>query len=175
MRLWSLHPKYLDSKGLVALWREALLAKHVLEGRTKGYRNHPQLNRFKNSGCAVEMINRYLKVVYDESIARNYRFDKDKFKISYDIKISPEMKMSYAIEISSSDIKIPPDTDKAFDKKIPVRSGQMEYEKEHLLKKLKTRDPERYDWMIHIDNVECNPIFEIVDGDVEEWEIVAAE
>jgi hypothetical protein len=47
MRIWSIHPKYLDIKGLVALWREALLAKHVLEGRTKGYRNHPQLDRFK--------------------------------------------------------------------------------------------------------------------------------
>ena len=50
MRLWSVHPKYLDSKGLVALWREALLAKQVLEGGTKGYRNHPQLDRFKKSG-----------------------------------------------------------------------------------------------------------------------------
>ncbi len=47
MRIWSLHPKHLDAKGLVALWREALLAKHVLEGKTVGYLNHPQLNRFK--------------------------------------------------------------------------------------------------------------------------------
>ena len=49
MRIWSLHPKYLDTKGLVALWRETLLAKHVLEGKTKGYRNHPQLDRFKKA------------------------------------------------------------------------------------------------------------------------------
>ncbi|WP_338140756.1 pyrimidine dimer DNA glycosylase/endonuclease V [Candidatus Nitrotoga sp. 1052] len=27
MRLWTLHPCYLDSRGLVALWREALLAQ----------------------------------------------------------------------------------------------------------------------------------------------------
>ena len=60
MRLWSLHPKYLDTKGLVALWREALLAKHVLEGKTIGYKNHPQLNRFKDSGNAVNFINGYL-------------------------------------------------------------------------------------------------------------------
>lgn len=38
MRLWTLHPKYLDPKGLVALWRETLLAQRVLAGRTRGYR-----------------------------------------------------------------------------------------------------------------------------------------
>jgi len=38
MRLWTIHPKYLDAKGLVALWRETLLAKHVLEGKTPGYK-----------------------------------------------------------------------------------------------------------------------------------------
>ena len=39
MRLWSIHPKYLDCKGLVALWREALLAKKVLRGKTRKYAN----------------------------------------------------------------------------------------------------------------------------------------
>ena len=43
MRLWSIHPRYLDSMGLVALWREALLAQAVLRGETKGYKFHPQL------------------------------------------------------------------------------------------------------------------------------------
>ena len=37
IRIWTLHPKYLDAKGLVAVWREALLAKHVLENKAKGY------------------------------------------------------------------------------------------------------------------------------------------
>jgi len=67
MRLWSLHPKYLDSKGLVALWRETLLAKHVLEGKTKGYRNHPQLDRFKLSEDPLAAINYYLQMIYEES------------------------------------------------------------------------------------------------------------
>ena len=44
MRLWSLHPKYLDKLGLLGLWRESLLAQKVLLGKTKGYKNHPQLN-----------------------------------------------------------------------------------------------------------------------------------
>jgi hypothetical protein len=80
MRLWSIHPKYLDSKGLVALWREALLAKHVLEGKTKGYRNHPQLARFKASSRPVAAINLYLSFVYNEAISRGYNFDKSKFR-----------------------------------------------------------------------------------------------
>jgi hypothetical protein len=33
MRLWSLHPEYLDANGLVALWREALLAQAFLQGK----------------------------------------------------------------------------------------------------------------------------------------------
>jgi hypothetical protein len=43
MRLWSLHPCHLDAKGLVALWREGLLAQKVQACETNGYRNHPQL------------------------------------------------------------------------------------------------------------------------------------
>ena len=56
MRLWTINFKYLDTKGLVALWRAALLAKNVLEGLTRGYKNHPQL-------------------IYKEACARGYKFD----------------------------------------------------------------------------------------------------
>jgi hypothetical protein len=38
MQLWTLHPKHLDVRGLVALWREALLAQKILCGATRGYR-----------------------------------------------------------------------------------------------------------------------------------------
>lgn len=78
MRLWSLHPKYLDAKGLVALWREGLLAKHVLEGRTKGYKNHPQLSRFKAVPDPIGSINAYLTEVEREAASRGYHFDKSK-------------------------------------------------------------------------------------------------
>ena len=74
MRIWSLHPKYLDAKGLVALWRETLLAKNVLEGKTKGYKNHPQLDRFKTAQEPINAINFYLKAVWLEAVARNYSF-----------------------------------------------------------------------------------------------------
>lgn len=80
MRLWSISPKYLDAKGLVALWREALLAKKVLQGKTKGYRNHPQLLRFKNSFAPLKYINTYLFFIYLEAKKRGYRFDKTKCK-----------------------------------------------------------------------------------------------
>ena len=66
MRIWSVHPKYLDKKGLVALWHETLLAKNVLEGNTKGYKNHSQLTRFKNSKNPLQGINQHLEVVYRE-------------------------------------------------------------------------------------------------------------
>ena len=40
-------------QGLVALWREALLARAVLRGKTRGYRHHPQLHRFRASATPV--------------------------------------------------------------------------------------------------------------------------
>ena len=78
MRLWSIHPKYLDSKGLVALWREALLAKKVLEGKTKGYTKHPQLERFKNCKDPVGAMGVYLSFVYSEACSRGYCFNDSK-------------------------------------------------------------------------------------------------
>ena len=114
MRIWSLHPKYLDAKGLVALWRETLLAKHVLENKTKGYKNHPQLTRFKCLKNPVDAINHYLFFVIDEAQQRGYKFDNS--------KIASTFKRS----------------------KLTVTKGQMNYETQHLLKKLKTRDPERF-------------------------------
>jgi hypothetical protein len=80
MRLWSIHPKYLDPAGLVAVWREALLAKNVLAGNTKGYRFHHQLARFKAQTDPLYLIDNYLSVIFEESLARRYKFDNRKFK-----------------------------------------------------------------------------------------------
>ena len=110
MRIWSLHPKYLDSKGLVALWRETLLAKNVLEGKTKGYLNHPQLQRFKKTQRPIDCINQYLYAVYEESVERKFNFNKNKFSHEY------------------------------MPTKLPVTNEQIIYEKNHLLKKLYSRD-----------------------------------
>jgi hypothetical protein len=142
MRLWSLHPKYLDSKGLVALWREALLAKAVLTGKTKGYKNHPQLIRFKISRNPQTLINTYLLNIYQESLLRGYKFNRN--------KIGPEITTS----------------------KIVVTNGQIEYELEHLRSKLKNRDPTKYIELKNIKEPEPNPIFIVVEGDIETWEII---
>jgi hypothetical protein len=78
MRLWTVHPQYLDTRGLVALWREALLAQAVIRGRTRGYRHHPQLDRFREQLAPRSAINAYLQAVHAESVVRGYRFDRSK-------------------------------------------------------------------------------------------------
>ena len=78
MRLWSLHPKYLDAQGLVALWREGLLARAVLRGNTRGYKHHPQLDRFTAHAQPRLAINAYLAGVHAEAEARGYSFDRTK-------------------------------------------------------------------------------------------------
>jgi hypothetical protein len=140
MRIWSLHPKYLDAKGLVALWRETLLAKNVLAGQTKGYKNHPQLERFKYGNKSVTLINNYLEIVHQESKERQYNFDKSKFSVS---------------------------KSKLY---IPVTDAQIQYEFEHLLKKLKVRDHERYKKLKNLSSIHTHPLFFITKGDIEIWE-----
>lgn len=77
MRLWSLHPSLLDTKGLVACWREAKLALAVLENKTNGYKHHPQLSRFKQTEDPVLFLRMYLHGIYLESLTRNYNFNPD--------------------------------------------------------------------------------------------------
>jgi len=140
MRLWSIHPKYLDAAGLVALWREALLAKKVLEGNTKGYKNHPQLVRFSSTSDPAAAINAYLAGVYEESSARGYNFNISKTGMKSHIK------------------------------QIDVTSGQLQYEWRHLLNKLKRRSPELAANHADIKNPEPHPLFAETPGDVESWE-----
>lgn len=142
MRLWSIHPKYLDSKGLVALWRESLLAQNVLLGNTKGYKNHPQLIRFKNTTDQSAAIASYLRSIVEEADRRGYNFDRSKI------------------------------VDKVFKDKIPVTSGQVRYEFEHLLKKLETRDQDLYQKIKGLTDIELHPLFDMVMGKVESWEIL---
>ncbi len=111
MRLWSLHPSLLDTKGLVALWRESLLAKKVLEGNTRGYKNHPQLRRFYDATDPLASINFYLEHVHHEARRRGYNFDIEKF------------------------------SSVCCDELIPVTEGQVKYELKHLMKKTTMRSP----------------------------------
>jgi hypothetical protein len=88
VRLWSLHPRHLDARGLVALWREGLLARAVLAGTTRGYRHHPQLVRFRGHRDPLAAIDAYLSRVVDEADARGYRFDRAKITYRRAVKMS---------------------------------------------------------------------------------------
>jgi hypothetical protein len=112
MRLWSLHPRYLDPQGLVALWREALLARAVLQGKTQGYRHHPQVARFNAHPSPRAAISTYLRAVHAEATARGYSFDGSKTGSA------------------------------RCDAVMPVARGQVDYEWQHLLLKLSRRSPE---------------------------------
>lgn len=113
MRLWTLHPSFLDARGLVALWREGLLAQAVLRGRTRGYRNHPQLARFRALPRPLAGIATYLRAVREEAVRRGYRFDVRKIGRG------------------------------ALRARIPVARGQIAREWRHLKEKLAARDPAR--------------------------------
>jgi hypothetical protein len=95
MRLWTIHPKHLDAKGLVVLWREALLAQKVLQGRTRGYRHHPQLFRFQALRNPAAALASYLAVVHEESVRRGYHFDRKKSGSNDFAGASPRQKASY--------------------------------------------------------------------------------
>lgn len=142
MRIWSVHPKYLDTKGLVALWRETLLAQHVLEGKTKGYRHHPQLSRFRLADHPQDAINQYLASIFEESEKRGYRFDKEKINWNF----SPVQLL--------------------------VTTGQLEYEISHLLGKLKMRDIAKFEELSKQKKIIPHPLFKTVRGKIEKWEII---
>ncbi len=140
MRLWSLHPSLLDSRGLVALWREALLAQKVLRGATQGYRHHPQLERFRESGNPVRAIADYLWSVADEARERGYNFDVSKI------------------------------ARKRGETAIPVTRGQLAYELTHLKQKLQRRDPKRLQILDKLARIRANPTFRAVKGPPASWE-----
>jgi hypothetical protein len=140
MRLWSLHPRYLDRQGLLACWREALLAQKVLRGETRGYRYHPQLIRFRNSPDPLAAIAVYLEGLVVEADRRGYTFNRD--------RISPGR----------------------INGKLPVRLGQVLFEWEHLKAKLARRNPAWLAQFAGIERPDTHSLFETVDGTVESWE-----
>ena len=142
LRLWSIHPQYLDRMGLVALWRESLLAQKVLRGDTKGYRNHPQLKRFRNHPRPLKAIAQYLIEVWEEGRRRGYKFNQEKISEGVTRKVE----------------------------KIPVTKGQLRHELNWLGSKLQRRDHARYQQLSSLNEIECHPSFELVEGDSAEGE-----
>jgi len=144
MRIWSLHPKYLDARGLVALWREGLLAQAVLKGKTNGYVHHPQLLRFKEQASPIGLIGEYLRVVHGEGVTRGYRFAAGKIGRS-----------------------------RAFTR-LPVTRGQLDFEWRHLTAKLRKRDPNWKIRLAVVKTPQPHPLFRVVRGGVAQWEKHAA-
>ena len=145
MRLWSLSPKYLDRQGLWAVWREGLLSKKVLEGKTKGYKNHPQLVRFKEQEKPVDHIKAYLLGIYQEAASRGYKFNREKAGL---------------LKNKLKDIK--------------VSNGQVNYEFNHLLRKLEQRDFGQYSKIKDTgrNEIRTHKVFKTVEGKIENWEKV---
>lgn len=140
MRLWSIHPKYLDAKGLVALWREGLLAYAVLRGKTRGYTHHPQLERFRHHPQPLNAITVYLHAVCDEADRRGYRFDRTKLGRKRSAQRSR------------------------------VTKGQLHYEFRHLKRKLRKRDGKTHQGLRSVKIPATHPLFTIVEGGIESWE-----
>ena len=141
MRIWSIHPMYLDWKGLGALWREALLAQKVLLGNTKGWRNHPQLDRFRNHAAPMKAIGYYLLMVHKESLERCYSYDYTKI-------LEPANQV----------------------KNIPITKGQINYEFTILNERLSKRNVEKFKENLKVGKIEAHPLFKIVEGPPESWE-----
>jgi len=143
VRLWSLHPEYLDPQGLVALWREALLAREVLRGNTTGYRHHPQLDRFRKHAAPISAINAYLAAVHAEALKRGYSFDRS--------KLAP--------------VRRPV--------RLTTTSGQLSYESEHLSRKLRARNRASYRRFLGRCSgrgLRAHPLFRVVPGGIQAWE-----
>ena len=144
VRLWTIHPRYLDGKGLVAAWREGLLAQKVLSGGTRGYRNHPQLIRFKAQPEPLRAIGAFLIELVKDAKQRGYNFDENRI-------IHPRC-----------------------DGQIEETSGQLAYEWQHLRRKLQIRAPELCRKLHRIKSPTPHPLFRIVPGPVRPWEAMKA-
>lgn len=140
MRIWTLNPRHLDRQGLVALWREGLLAQKVLQGLTRGYTHHPQLIRFREQGTPSGAMADYLRVVHQEARRRGYRFDGD--------RIAGER----------------------WGGRIPETRGQLLFEWHHLLAKVRGRSPEHFTTLQTLPGPEPHPLFTLVDGGIRGWE-----
>ena len=140
MRIWTLHPMYLDARGLSAAWREGLLAKAVLSGRTVGYRNHPQLERFAAAADPIGAVNEYLHAIHAESQRRGYRFDAAKLR-------GPRSK-----------------------ERLPATRGQLAFEWTHLMRKLRRRALGQYHSLRQVRAPRGHPLFRLRAGPIAAWE-----
>ena len=171
MRIWSLHPVHLDRQGLTAAWREALLAQAVLAGRTRGYRSHPQLLRFRDHPDPGAAIGAYLQVLADDATRRGYRFDRS--RINHPMAATPDGDVGDDHEDRTGE----PCPDQVTAGQLPVTwgqilvtAGQLAHEWRHLLAKLEQRSPEIWRQQSTTGDPDPHPLFTVVPGPIASWE-----
>lgn len=140
VRLWSVHPRYLDPAGLCGLWREALLAQAVVGGEKKGYRRHPQARRVLEERDPRGAIRSYLRGVWEEGCRRGYRLDPR--RIAW---WDREARMT-------------------------VPRGQLEYELVLLAVKLEARAPCLAGRLPSLEDVLPHPALDVAEGGLAWWE-----
>ena len=162
MRLWSISPSYLDSKGLVALWREGLLAQKVLLGKTKGYKNHPQLKRFRNENIGV--LGYYLSIICHEAKDRGYNFDLSKI---------PKMVSTKQLTVTRGQLEY---EFNHLQNKLNERDREKflsnEWQSNKTVKDESIFNSTGYKY---IKNIETHSLFKVVEGNIESWEKVKKE
>lgn len=142
MRIWSIHPVYLDQLGLVALWRECLLAQQVLLGRTTGYKKHPQLLRFQQQHDPLAFLANYLHVICNTADALGYKFAREKITLPFEVSLDH----------------------------IVVTRGQIAYEWQHFLRKAEMRSRHKFLLLKELKDIKEHPSFCVIDGDIAAWE-----
>jgi hypothetical protein len=146
MRLWSFHPKYLNQKYLNAVWYEGIVkAQSGLQD--KGYKNHSGLIRFRSAENEIPplmLLAQYLHVIWWEALVRNYNYDTTKIIGPLPVKVI----------------------------KLTVTRGQLKYEWQLYLSKIKENDPDWYEKSKDINEPQPHPMFYVVEGEIEDWERV---
>jgi|SRR5688572_647899 len=112
-----------------------------MNGKTKGYNHHPQLDRFKLHATPTLAVNVYLLGIHREAEKRGFVFDSGKIG-----RVEDEVDQ------------------------IPVSTGQVEYEWDHLMAKLAARSPAAYEKLYSLRSPECHPMFYLCSGGIEDWE-----
>jgi hypothetical protein len=104
------------------------------------------MKRFRDHPHPQRAIAYYLMGVWKEGHRRGYHFNKAKIGAGGSLTIQ----------------------------KIPITKGQLRYELQWLCTKVKRRDPPAYQRLLAVASGECHPIFEAIEGAIEEWERTTA-
>lgn len=161
MRVWSIHPAYLDTKGLVASWKEGIQGLNALRnprkpnGKWAMFAHHPQLIRFKRFENPELCLSEYLHFIADEADRRNYNFNRN--------LILPRLDENpYQIWITCGQLIYEWDF---LSHKVTCRTGFWEYGKPTINGKSTVETIASWSCVVH-------PMVVLIPGDIECWEKV---